>query len=263
MLNLKELLKAAQNTTALSCEERISSYNSRVGNLDGYDCPICKNKGNVLVIKDGYDYFPECECMEIRRGIWRLKRSGLANMVERYRFDTFEIKNDHQQIMKEMGQSFCKAGTGWFFIGGQPGAGKTHICTAIANKFMEQGKSVRYMIWPNEVTKLKALKMDEESYVREIAEWKRPDILYIDDFFKTRSGTMPTDADINIAFELINARYNNENLITIFSGERTIGEIIDIDEALGSRIYQRCGKYILSIGRNKEKNYRLEQQEIK
>ena len=36
------------DTTALSCEERMALYNSRRGDLTGYDCPICRNKGFVF-----------------------------------------------------------------------------------------------------------------------------------------------------------------------------------------------------------------------
>ena len=47
-----------------------------------------------------------------------------------------------------------------------------------------------------------------------------------------------SDGDLNVAFELLNARYNARKR-TIISGERTIGAIMDIDEAIGSRIYER------------------------
>ena len=49
---------------------------------------------------------------------------------------------------------------------------------------------------------------------------------------------MASDGDLNVAFELLNARYNARKR-TIISGERTIGAIMDIDEAIGSRIYER------------------------
>ena len=75
------------------------------------------------------------------------------------------------------------------------------------------------MIWTEEATKLKALKTDDENYAREINKWKTAEVLYIDDFLKTRNGALPTDGDINLAFEIINARYNNRALRTIFSGK--------------------------------------------
>ncbi|MGN1230557.1 MAG: ATP-binding protein [Anaerotignum sp.] len=197
--------------------------------------------------------------MEKRRGQWRIEKSGLDDMVGRYTFSNFRTETKMQKTMMNMAQEFLKQETGWFFVGGQVGSGKTHICTAIANEFMERGKSLRYMVWTDEVTKLKSIKLDEEAYRKEIAGWKRADIVYIDDLLKVRTGSQPTDADINIAFELINSRYNERNLVTIISSERTIAEILELDEGVGSRIFQRCGNFKLSISRDKEKNYRLQQ----
>ena len=260
MVDVKALMQAAKNTTALSCEERMALYNSRRGDLTGYDCPICRNKGFVFLMKDGYEYTMECECMEKRRGKWRLKRSGLQDMAERYRFETYEAKTSWQKSILAAAECFCEEREGWFYIGGQVGAGKTHICTAIANRLMLQGKGVRYMIWTEEATKLKALKTDDEGYEREINKWKTAEVLYIDDFLKTRNGALPTDGDINLAFEIINARYNNRALRTIFSGERGLNEIMELDEAMGSRIYQRCGKYKLKIGWGEGRNYRTREE---
>lgn len=248
------------DTMAPSYEERMALYNSRRGDLTGYDCPICRNKGFVFLMKDGYEYTMECECMEKRRGKWRLKRSGLQDMAERYRFETYEAKTSWQKSILAAAECFCEEREGWFYIGGQVGAGKTHICTAIANRLMLQGKGVRYMIWTEEATKLKALKTDDENYAREINKWKTAEVLYIDDFLKTRNGALPTDGDINLAFEIINARYNNRALRTIFSGERGLNEIMELDEAMGSRIYQRCGKYKLKIGWGEGRNYRTREE---
>lgn len=262
MVDVKALMQAAKNTTAPSCEERMALYNSRRGDLTGYDCPICRNKGFVFLMKDGYEYTMECECMEKRRGKWRLKRSGLQDMAERYRFETYEAKTSWQKSILAAAECFCEEREGWFYIGGQVGAGKTHICTAIANRLMRQGKGVRYMIWTEEATKLKALKTDDENYAHEINKWKTAEVLYIDDFLKTRNGALPTDGDINLAFEIINARYNNRTLRTIFSGERGLNEIMELDEAMGSRIYQRCGKYKLKIGWGEGRNYRTREEGV-
>ena len=86
-------------------------------------------------------------------------------------------------------------------------------------------------------------------------------VLYIDDFFKPsrdESGQKrpPTAGDINIAFDILNYRYVN-NLPTIISTERTIDELLDIDEAIGSRIYQRTKGYCFSFRENRSRNYRL------
>ena len=54
----------------------------------------------------------------------------------------------------------------------------------------------------------------------------------------------PTAADVNLAYEIINYRYNNRDKITIISTELTIGGLCEIDEALGGRIRQRAGENV-------------------
>jgi DNA replication protein DnaC len=64
-----------------------------------------------------------------------------------------------------------------------------------------------------------------------------------------------TPADVNLAFEILNYRYVNRRLVTILSSEKTIEEILDIDEAVGSRIFERCkGHYVKFVGKE---NWRL------
>jgi DNA replication protein DnaC len=67
-------------------------------------------------------------------------------------------------------------------------------------------------------------------------ELKTFPVLYIDDFLK---GGI-TDADIRLAFELLNYRYNNSSLLTIISSEVDLKNIFDADEALAGRIYERA-----------------------
>ena len=85
---------------------------------------------------------------------------------------------------------------------------------------------------------------------------KRVKVLYIDDLFKTGKGQQPTTGDVNLAFELINARYNDSRLLTVIASERSINEILDIDEGVGSRIYERAKEYYADLrGR---KNWRMQ-----
>ena len=67
-------------------------------------------------------------------------------------------------------------------------------------------------------------------------------ILLIDDLFK---GSI-TGSDINIMFEIINYRYLN-GLPLIVSCEKSIEEIINIDEAIGSRLYEMSCDYAISL----------------
>jgi len=225
-----------------------------------YSCNICKDDGYTRHFDDnGYEFVRTCECERVKQSMRIIKASGLSDVVDTLTFDKFETTEPWQEIAKRQAVEYSDNPNGrWFFVGGQVGSGKTHLCTAITIKLLKQGKRARYMLWRDEVVRLKAV-INEDEYYEKIRQLKTTEVLYIDDFFKTERGKPPTSADINIAFELINYRYINRNLITIISCEQTIEDLIDIDEAVGSRIYERTkgnGGYLV-IGNDRNKNYRL------
>lgn len=247
---------------------KVDNLNNDVGNRneqDGYDCHICKNKGFVAKLvehEDGsYSHcFTECKCAEIRNSIMRMKRSGLKDIIKDYTFDKFEDPEPWQKAIKSAAVEYAKNPEGWFFLGGQSGAGKTHLCTAICREFLLAGKRVKYMLWRDDIVRIKGAVTDSEEYSKIIDEYKRIDVLYIDDLFKTgkaadNSVQKPTGADINVAFEIINFRYNNPSLLTIISSELTEDDLIDIDEAIGGRIYERSKAF--TIGKSRDRNYRI------
>lgn len=258
------------DTKTLSAEEyeqkKVDLYNASKGNLaeiDGYNCTVCKNKGDIQYIKDGYTYTKLCECMNTRKAIANMKKSGLENVIREYTLDKFAITENWQKEIKEKASVYLEdEDPNWFFIGGNPGSGKTHICTAICREYLLKGEAVKYMLWKEESTLLKAVINDPNVYTSRIEKLKQVDILYIDDFLKpikNKDGDIvpPTTADVNLAFEILDYR-KNANLRTIISSERFIGEIIDIDEALGSRIVEKTKKkYISIIKRDKSRNYRI------
>ena len=224
-------------------QRKIDAYNDLPGKLTGYDCERCHNKGYVAVIEDGEEIMRECSCMPIRQSMRIIRESGLQEMLERYTFDSYTTSERWQAEAKRAAVAYAEHPSGWFFIGGAVGSGKTHLCTAICDRLMEQKIPVRYMLWRDEAVTLKAI-VNEPDYEGRIKPYKTVRCLYIDDFFKVGRGNV-TDGDINLAFEILNARYARENFYTIISSEKTIGDIIDIDEAVGSRIYQRSkGQYI-------------------
>ena len=247
---------------------RADSFNTSVGTLneeDGYDCKKCRNKGWIMsaVQLDNGRWSTEsrhCKCMKVRTAIKRMQKSGLKNIIKDYTFSKFEAAEAWQKTIKEAAMQYAKHPEGWFFIGGQSGAGKTHICTAICREFLMEGKEVKYMLWRDDVVKLKNAVTDPE-YESLVEKYKRVEVLYIDDLFKTGTaadGTRqrPTGADINVAFEILNFRYNDPKLLTIISSECTIDSIIDIDEATGGRIFEKA-KSAFSLKPDRSRNYRL------
>lgn len=158
--------------------------------------------------------------------------------------------------IKDRAIAFAESGGRVFFVGGQSGCGKTHICTALATCLINRGKSTRYMLWTSEAAKLKAC-VNDVDYETLIWPLKSVDVLYIDDLFKpTGANSQPTSADIRLAYEIINYRYNIGDKVTIISSERTVSEICDIDEATGGRIMEQAGEYCLNVSHDKAKNWR-------
>lgn len=245
-------------------EKQCKRLNEAEGNLqeqDGIECKVCRNKGEVYFVRDEkYLTVKECECMKRRRTIKRAIKSGLFEALKECKLENFETQEAWQLEMKSKAYSFCTdENARWFYIGGQPGCGKTFICTAICGKLIKQGKECRYMLWRDEAVKLKA-SVTEMEYQKEMDELKAVEVLYIDDFLKTTNGGEPTQGDMNIAFELLNHRMLDKSKRTILSSEYPIQEALRFDEATISRIFERAGVYKISIGRDISKNYRMREQ---
>ena len=107
------------------------------------------------------------------------------------------------------------------------------------------------MPYRDNIISLKQNMMDEEYYRKSINKFKKAKVLLIDDLFK---GSI-TGSDVNIMFEIINYRYLN-GLPLIVSCEKSIDEIINIDEAIGSRLYEMSCDYVASLS-GKRLNYRM------
>ena len=227
-----------------------TDLNSEESTLGGVDCPICKNTGTLTKIVDGVLWSKECECMAKRRSLRNIRKSGIADMCQRYTFDSYKTPNEQTKRLKSKALEYVETKSKWFYLCGKPGSGKTHLCIAICTEFLERGKEVRYLLWREVAPQLKSLVNDEEGYKRIIEPLKRADILYIDDFLKGKV----TDADMNLAFELLNARYNDTSKRTIISSERKIEEVLDYDEAVGSRILERSKNFCFS---SPNENWRL------
>lgn len=258
--------------TSIKCQSKkdymqsqVDAYNNTPGILPDYDCKECLNKGLIYVVSENEDVYGnpsyeirsyECKCKEIRNEIRRLKSSGLYRLAKRNTFNTFKISQSFQKEIKKKAQEYVKDfGDSWFYIGGQPGCGKTHLCTAIVTTLIKNGMNARYMVWTEDIPTLKQF-INDKSFENLIKPYYTVDVLYIDDFLKTRQGEAISTADVNMAFKIINHRYN-AGLISIISSELSLSNIFVIDEALAGRIAQMTGNdYDLFIEPDPSKDYR-------
>ena len=249
-LELAETIKAmASSSTSSTTPDDYCCLDEYGMGKDVFDCPVCGNTGRIVrEDEDGVVWVRECDCMNARRAIRRLRRSGLEDAVSRYTFAAYETPDDKRRAVLNAAKRFCKQDSGWFYIAGQSGSGKTHICTAICGELLKT-VDVRYMLWREDAPRLKAA-ANEPEYGELIEPLKRVPVLYIDDFLKGKT----TDADFNLAFELINARYNDSRLRTIISSELPINAILNLDEGLGGRIYERSRGFMVQPP---DENWRL------
>lgn len=243
---------------------QVIMHNNKQGDLTGYDCSKCKNRGDYATDKNGYFALVNCDCLSIRKTIRLMEKSGLGNLLKIYSFDKFKCEEEWQQYIYDKAKAFVTDDKNWFYIGGNSGAGKSHLCTAIVRELLKRGLPTKYMLWLDESVALKQSVTSSESYQELMNEIKNTQVLYIDDFLKTGKNEEPTQADIKLAMEILNYRYNkarsdkSKRWITIISSERSIGEILDYDEATGSRITEMTKPdYYLFIAKDKSKNYRL------
>jgi len=240
---------------------------------DGIDCQRCLNRGAVMVVRyDGtslptLEYQP-CDCVKRRGYARRLSDSGLTRAARKYRFDNFEAVEPWQSYMLDKARKYVLEGAAegkWLYIGGQSGAGKSHICTAAANELLKRGE-LKYVVWPQMARYIKGLVTDSERYDAEIMALQKVPFLFIDDFCKpvfSANGmeAVATAADVRLAYDVLNYRYLME-MPTIISSEWFSAELARIDEATAGRIAEACGEYKIDIGRDAKRNQRLKSEVI-
>jgi DNA replication protein DnaC len=220
-----------------------------------WSCNKCKDSG--------YEFLDdrtvrECECQIEVKNRLRLEKSGLQEVIDKYTFETYETKEKYQNSLKAKAQNYVKeiesGEKTWWFIGGQSGIGKTHLCTAICSELMKQKKSLKYVIANKVIMELKSTVMNQVDYFRIMGQLINVDVLYIDDLFKSKS---ITDADVKALFEIINDRYT-QNKITIVSSEKTIFDLEEHGEleAITGRIVEKAKSYVINIKKDSSKNYR-------
>ena len=243
---------------------RAKRLNEQKKEANGYHCEKCQNRGFIAKVRyeplyNYYnDYYEWCDCRNIRACLRLIEQSGLSGIIKRYTLDKFKTDHSWQKFIKDSAVKYISEGYKdgkWFLISGNSGCGKTHICTAIVREFLKQAIPVKYMVWDCEVIELNA-NVNTEKYHDLIEPLKRVEVLYIDDLFKPIGiNARPSDGEIKRAKEILDYRLRN-NLVTVISTELSINEIIDIDAAVGGRIYQMTkGNSVHITGA--DKNYRL------
>lgn len=253
--------KTNNDPTAWTSEQytkwQITNYNSiQREPKDGYNCIACKNRGFFAVLNYAGDFaLRPCTCNNARNQLRNAKNSGFGDMLEKYTFEGYEVKEEWQNKLKQGALLYTQQkDLPWLYIGGMSGAGKSHICTAAATRILEQGKAVKYVLWRDIFHKMESYRYDEQKYTEYLHQLADIEVLIIDDFLKLNDNNKQGSA-LEIAFDIINRRYNNQKA-TIISSEMQITDLEKLDKALSGRIKERCGKFMLNIKYDDSRNYR-------
>jgi DNA replication protein DnaC len=225
-----------------------------------YNCAKCCDEGSYIVRKeDGYDYARQCECFVNKKAERIMKSSHITFEFRKKTFSSWDtgwlqdiVRNAHKCSMSYIARFDNIKGQRQNSIAllGKSGAGKTHLLSAIANELIDKGIPILYFPF---VEGFNEIKDDFEMLESRINKMQKIDVLFIDDMFKGRKE--PTQFQIEQMFAVINYRYIN-HLPMLISSEKTINDLIQIDEALGSRIYEMCKDYMVELKGDKL-NYRM------
>lgn len=228
-------------------------------------CPICHGSGfvNVGELHEGYSYVEHCKCWNDKQQTARVEKSGLKDALKEQTFQSFQTNEPWQKTMAQMCSGYANeiitaqedTKLPWLYVSGQPGCGKTHICTAVCGKLMENGFDVLYTHWVEKSRELKA-HINEPDFETLMQPLTDAGVLYLDDLAKPVESGKPTEADLRILFDVINRRYAR-SIPTIISSEVSLQGMLELDRAIGSRIFEKAREYQVHIGLDKAKNWRM------
>ncbi len=208
-------------------------------------CDKCNHTGFVIVDRETMT-LKKCECYDAAIARERIEKSG---MLRNKTFRNFDAYNEILAKVKLKCQEYTPDRS--LMLIGQVGSGKTHLAMAIGNMLLDQNIPVVYFGYRTAVAEMKFNILDREYYNRLISKFLDAKILIIDDLFKGGA----TEAELKIIYEIVDYRYRH-NLQAVLSSEKTLAELLKIDEAIISRIVENAKGSIVEI-RGSEYNYRL------
>jgi DNA replication protein DnaC len=223
-------------------------------------------EGFIVRLEDGSEVWRWCERCHQKKLIQRLmKSSRITEEFKKLSFTNFVLEGRPEIVHHAF---YCAEAYLENFVAirndrknsiallGRPGSGKTHLLIAIANKLLSEGIGVLYFPW---VEGMNDLKENFDHLNVKLHHMKTVSVLFIDDLFKGRA--KPTEWQKEQLFEIINYRYLN-HLPIMVSSEKDVDQILDIDEGIGSRIYEMCKDFTVILKGDKRLNYRLQDEAV-
>lgn len=223
----------------------------------GCKCVKCKDTGWVLSENNTYG---RCQCIVKQHSetLWQqygVKPSRVKKLNDYVPYDQVTAKAKEKAVeYVRLFHEIKEEENNWFALFGQPGSGKSHIAISIGAALLNNSIGVVYMPYMEAMKEIKGNAINQELYLTLVNRYMKAPVLIIDDLFKdkVKNGRLVadlTDTDIKHIYPIINYRYYS-SLPTIISSECTPEILMDLDEAQGGRILQRCATKIVFKGQN-------------
>lgn len=180
---------------------------------------------------------------------------GKASIIRKMRDEALKYYHDFHHVRYQRENSIA--------LVGQVGAGKTHLLSAIANGLLKQGVSVMYFPFAEVMEKMREKEFALKDKI--IHQAQQADVWFVDDLFKPVTKVV-NGANIKVPrasewaqermYEVINYRYLNKKPI-LLSCELDFETLLQINDAIGSRLFEMCSSYLVTIAEDPYLNHRL------
>ncbi len=221
-----------------------------------YDCLLCQDSGYIEEVDEEatarYNYpvtrRRKCHCLlaaeQQERMLSLFTSARLTPEMKRQTFATFkteyysdiDIKNGftHRKIMehnKAIAEEFTRdiIAKGQKFRGlylqGDPGVGKTHLCSAIANELLERNIPVLYLPFVDFLYHLRSTFNDSSLSLEDmLAVAKEAEILILDDL----GAENVSEFSQEVLFSILNARMAEPTTRLVLSGNYRLEDLYEI-----------------------------------
>ncbi len=184
------------------------------------ECPVCGGLRHILKVNlQGYRVTRPCPGMYELRRFEAYNQAGIPARFmdasfENYRLEQLKEPSAIKTFISKM-KSYQKGAAGFLLEGG-PGTGKTHLlCASIRYLTLELGVYCKYIDYSNLLSDIRASysqNIPESLHIEPLASVP---VLFIDELGKGRD--KKNDFEFRIIDEIINRRYNNPELTTVFA----------------------------------------------